>query len=184
MSRDGEIRGLLAAAWKYRGRDDYDSARENVRKAEKLCEEEDDHLNLGRVFHIFAQFESDQEKYTEAFVHLRRSLEFYKMAGDPDRIAHSTRHVADLERKLGKLAESEADYGKAIEIYRSIPETDECDLANALRGYALVLELRRKNSEAVTVWKEVKDLYRVCGLQAGVDEAETRLRSLKGEGAQ
>jgi len=63
-------------------------------------------------------------------------------------------------------------------MYRTNPKLNRENFANALRGFALVLEQRHKIKEALSVWKETKDLYQKCGIQAGVDEAENKLDSL------
>jgi len=53
-------------------------------------------------------------------------------------------------RKLwaGKYADPESNFREAIGIYKANSQTKTGDLANALRGFALVLEKRSKVSEA------------------------------------
>jgi len=95
-----------------------------------------------------------------------------------DRIAHSTRHIADLQYQLGQDADSEQNYRESISIYKGNPSTYNGDLANALRGFGLLLERCGKIEEAIVIWEETKELYLACNLQAGVDEANQKLDSL------
>ena len=149
-----------------------------LKEAEGLCKE-DDYNSLGRIYHIYMQFESDHDNPLKALDLCKQSLRYYKKSGNMDKVAHLTRHIADLERKLGKDADSEQNYRKAISIYWEKSNTTKGDLANALRGFGLILEKLRKNEEAISVWKETKDLYMACDLQDGVDEANRKLESLK-----
>jgi len=177
MSDNSDIKELLEEAWNKRRVGNYDEARQLVKKAQELSKE-DDYNSLGRIFHIYAQLESDHDNYRKALEFYQQSLGFYKKANNSDKIAHSSRHIADLQRTLGNDADSETNYTEAIGIYRANSQTKTGDLANALRGYALVLEKRSKISEAKTAWEATKKLYQACNLQAGIDEANRKLDSL------
>jgi hypothetical protein len=63
--RIDEIQSLLAQAWKARGLGDYERAKEKADGAHSLCEASDQDL-LGRVFHIYMQFEYDQDEFEAA----------------------------------------------------------------------------------------------------------------------
>ena len=173
-----EISELLRKAWQKRGEDKHDEVRVLLRKVLELCEEED-YDTLGRIYHIFMQLEYDQENLTEALELSSKSVSYYKKANNPDRIAHATRHMADLQRHLNLDSQSEDSYRYAIDIYREIAATRRGDLANALRGFALVLEKRGKVEAAIDTWGEVKALYQSLGLEEGVDEAIERLADLQ-----
>ena len=125
------------------------------------------------------QFESDHNHPSKALELCQQSLMYYKKAGDLNKVAHSTRHLADLERHLGNEADSERNYRDAIGIYKDNASTNKGDLANALRGFGLLLEKRGNIQEAIAVWKETKELYVACNLQVGVDEANRKLDSLQ-----
>ena len=178
MNEETDIKGLLAEAWVKRREEKYDQARHLVKKAEEFCKA-DDYYSLGRIFHLYMQFESDQNDPIKALELCKQSLSYYKKSEDLQKIAHSTRHVADLERHLGHNSESECNYREAIDIYKSNPDTSKIDLANALRGFGLLLEKCKKVEEAITVWKETKELYQACNLQAGINEANQKLLSLE-----
>ncbi|NNE99090.1 MAG: tetratricopeptide repeat protein [Pyrinomonadaceae bacterium] len=176
MSDSSNIKELLEQAWSERRVGNYDQARRLVERAEALTKD-DNYNSLGRIFHVYAQFDSEHNRYPEALDLYRKSLENYKKADVSDKIAHSTRHVADVLRKLGNDAESEAAYREAIEVYRANPNSSSGDLANALAGFAEILEKRGKISEAIAAWEETKELYQQCGIQAGVEQAKRKLDS-------
>ena len=171
------IQSLLNKAWQERRNNNYDQARVLVDEALAECEK-NDFLSLGRIFHIYMQFESDQDHYQKALEYSLQSIGFYQKAKDANKIAHSTRHLADLQFQLGQYQESESTYQQALTIYRKNANTNKGDLANALRGYGLVLEKLGKVKKAILVWKEVKQLYEAVDLEAGVEEAAAKLEFL------
>ena len=177
MADNLNIKELLEEAWTKRHEGKYDEARHLVKEAQGICKD-DDYNFLGRIFHIYMQFESDQDNYSNALEFCQKSLRFYRKTKNLDKIAHSTRHIADLERHLGNEADSERNYREAIGIYKGNSNTNKGDLANALRGFGLLLEKRGNIEEAIAVWKDTKELYLACNLQDGVDEANLKLDSL------
>ncbi len=167
---------LLKAAWTERRNGNNEEVRRLLVRALQDCSS-DDYNSLGRIYHIYGQLESDKDHFSAAIEQFRKSLMYYEKGGDVNKIAHSMRHNADLESELNNLSESEHLYRKAINLYRSF-DVSEGDLANALRGFGLLLEKQNNTEEAIGVWKETKNLYQVCGLREGVDEAQNKLDSL------
>ncbi|MEM8891988.1 MAG: tetratricopeptide repeat protein [Bacteroidota bacterium] len=176
MKEDENVHQLLKNAWIQRGKGNYEQARVLLEKAQASCRETDYH-ELGRIYHIYMQFESDQGDYIKAIELNKQSLNYYEKSQDKDRIAHSTRHLADLHRYVDQDLKSEGLYRKAVNIYRDTPHTNPGDLANALRGLGLVLAKLNKQKEAIEVWQEVKALYQACDLPEGVEEAKEKLAS-------
>lgn len=177
MDNNSKIKTLLATIWAKRGQGKYVEARALLSEAEELCED-NDYKHLGRIFHIYGQFESDHNNHQQALEFWQQSLVYYKKDGNPNKIAHSTRHIADIQRRLGDEEGSEKSYRKSLDIYRNNATTSTGDLANALRGFALLLEKRGKTAEAIANWHEVKESYKAIHLQEGVDEANERLDAL------
>ncbi len=177
--RIDEIQSLLAQAWKARGLGDYERAKKKVDAAHSQCKVSDHDL-LGRVFHIYMQFEYDQNEFEAALGLARQSLDHYEKGGNPHQLAHSRRHIADLMLHLDRLESAEKEYQQVIQIYRSLANFHEMDLANALRGYALLLEKKNKSIEAVIVWKEARGLYDKYKIAEGVQEADQHLAKLSG----
>lgn len=125
------------------------------------------------------QFDWDHEQLNQALAYCQQSLNYYKRANNRERIAHSTRHMADLQRHLNQYNESELNYRQAIEFYKSASSVHPGNLANTLRGFAILLELQEKFEEAINAWEETKELYLTCNLQEGVDEANQKLKALR-----
>ncbi len=170
MNASAVIQDLLTEAWAKRRVADYEAAKALVTQAQELCSA-DDFASLGRIYHIYMQFEADHNNLEEAIALCEQSVANYKKTGIPAKMAHSIRHLADLKRELGLAKEAVQNYRGAVEIYREQGDTSPGNLANALRGFALTLELVGEEEEAKAVWQEAKELYQACGLQAGVDEA-------------
>ncbi|MBT8272172.1 MAG: tetratricopeptide repeat protein [Bacteroidia bacterium] len=177
MSNESKIKQLLAEAWVKRREGNYKASRNLVKEAQRICDA-DDYNALGRIFHIYMQFEADAQNPAKALELCKKSLSYYKKAANPDKIAHSTRHIADLESLLGKDEDAEGNYREAIRIYRDDPNSSIGDLANALRAFGLLLEKCGKIEEAIDIWKMTKELYQAINLQDGVDEANKKLNAL------
>src|ERR1700754_668798 len=60
--------------------------------------------------------------------------------GQPLRAAHALRHAGDILRESGAFADARPYYDEALTIYRGHEASPVLDLANALRGFALLLE--------------------------------------------
>ena len=130
-------------------------------RAEALIEE-------GRAARNAGKLDLALERYRGGAETLRRMVQL-------QRLAHTVRHVADIERQMGSLDAAEADYFEALAIYRDDARTGQLDLANTLRGYALLREQCGDLESAREMWREAKKLYAECGVEAGVDEANRRL---------
>ena len=180
MGKNSKTLTLLNEAWRQRRLGNYEKAKGLVDEAQSLCSDNDFNA-LGRVFHIRAQFESDHNKPQEALSLSSRALSYYKKAKNRDKIAHATRHIADLQSTLGMVAESETHYREALAIYQEHEQTDPCDLANAWAGMARLLERRGKLDQATAAWKEAKASYQACDLTAGIKEADQRIATLAGD---
>ena len=178
MPDNPDIMTLLADAWKHRGAGQYQAAQELVRKAQALCAD-DDYNALGRIFHVYAQIESDHDRLQPALEYYQRSRGQYVTAKNADKIAHLTRHIADLQRELGNAGESEARFLEAIALYEANAQSREIDLANAYYGYALLLKNQHKNPQAIAAWEAASRLYQAGNLQMGVDEANRNIELLR-----
>ena len=179
MGDNPEINDLLIQAWSYRREGDYPSCRKLLEQAHKRCGPTD-HSLLGRVFHIRRQIEADHDQMAQALEYSLQSVAHYQKSGDKDRISHSTRHLADLQRQMGKVADAIKSYETAIAGYRSNPATSALDIANASRGYALALESAGETKSALSIWREVSVAYADLGLKQGVEEASKHMERLGG----
>lgn len=112
----------------------------------------------------------DQESSQE---HYRQAGEIYRSLGNP--LKNTIRHAADLLREQKRLDEAEVLYVESLEIYRRQKDTPPLDLANAIRGFALLKEDVGDRKEALSLWREARDLYELTGIPAGVSESDRRI---------
>jgi len=110
-------------------------------------------------------------KYKVAVAGLRK-------ANDPLRLALAVRHLGDAYRHAGQTSEAEACYVEALSIYRSRDDRNTLDLANAIRGYAVLKNETGSWQEAKLLWQEAHDLYLSVGVTAGVAGSAGRLALL------
>jgi hypothetical protein len=71
--------------------------------------------------------------------------------------------------------EAEPLYLEAAGIYRQLGEKATLDLANTLRGLALVNESAAKMDASKALWQEARELYAQCNGEAGVAECNKKL---------
>ena len=107
---------------------------------------------LGGIERDLGGVESSLQQYREA-VSICRTL------NSPLTLAHTIRHVGDILRGSNQLEAAMLCYVEALEIYRNQPQTGTLDLANTLRGYALLEAALGHNESAIALWKEAGTLY-------------------------
>ncbi|MDE2999917.1 MAG: tetratricopeptide repeat protein [Gemmatimonadota bacterium] len=179
MSGKQRIARLLDEAWKTRGASDYARGRRLVAEAEELCRD-DDHESLGRVAHVYGQFERDNGNREQALDFYLNGYNHYAAGRHVEKMAHALRHVADVRRDLGDREGSERDYRSAIEMYRNLDTTPAHSLANALRGFAMLLERTGKRGEALNVFEEAHRLYVQVGNAPGIEEMGRKVKEIRG----
>ena len=89
------------------------------------------------------------------------------------------RHAADVLREQGRRDESDRLYAEVLETYRASQGAVRLDLANALRGYALLKGQTGAVEEACRLWREAGDLYHSENVDAGVDECAKQIAALQ-----
>jgi len=104
---------------------------------------------------------------------------FARAGSDRLVLAHRVRHLGDAYRRQGRSELAESCYIEALSIYRQHQATKPLDLANALRGFALLKESLGAREESRRLWQEAHDLYVKVEVQAGVDESAARLAALR-----
>ena len=113
-----------------------------------------------------------------AKTHYLHSAEINRQLNNPLCWAHSARHAADILREQGKRDESGGLYAEVLEEYRNNSKTAPLDLANAIRGYALLKSKMGAVQEACALWKEAGDLYGSENIDAGVEESRKQIALL------
>jgi tetratricopeptide (TPR) repeat protein len=127
------------------------------------------------------QLERDRKNIGAALKHYQIAVELLRKQDDPLALAHTIRHVADILRGEGNLEPAQRHYEEALAIYYDAHETTPpLDLANALRGYALLMEQCGKNEEATMLWRQAHALYDQLEIGAGVTESQSHLAFLMG----
>jgi hypothetical protein len=99
------------------------------------------------------------------------AIALLRRVDEPLRLAHTIRHLADMNQEAAQPQLAEPLYDEAIAIYRRHPETPPLDLANAIRGLA---ELKDEEH----LWQEAHDLYVATNVPPGVAETARRLARL------
>jgi tetratricopeptide (TPR) repeat protein len=97
---------------------------------------------------------------------------------EPLVLAHRVRHLGDAYRRMGWAAWADRCYVEALSIYRQHSQTKPLDLANAIRGFALLKQEVGARDEARRLWQEAHDLYAAAHVPAGVEESVARLAVL------
>lgn len=165
--------GLLELALDARRRGDSAAARALLSDAVAQCRVSGPTRLLAQVLKASGQIESDLGSGL-ALGYYEEAAAIYRTLGDTDRTAHTIRHVADVHRREGRAAAADPIYREALALYRAEPETSPLDLANAIRGLALVAP----RDEALRLWEEAGRLYQSAGVDAGVQEAASRRKEL------
>jgi tetratricopeptide (TPR) repeat protein len=148
-------------------------------KAVRSAAEEGDRQSLAEALCGLGQAERDIGNLQAARHHYQGATVLYREIGPPERLAFTLRHEADILRELCLPAEAEPLYVEAEGIYRHQGEGAELDLANALRGLALVYESSGRSDASRSLFEQARDLYAKCKVLAGVAECEEKLSPRK-----
>jgi len=157
----------------------YDDARQLLIEAVALCRESGVPLDLAKAVTALGQIERDLHHGDAALQHYEEALVIYQAKGDGLRVAHTIRHVGDIHLEAGRLDLAEPCYHAALEIYRQDKLTPPLDLANTIRGLAILKFDTGENEQAKLLWKEAGQLYASVNVEAGVAESKRRLALLE-----
>ncbi len=135
-------------------------------------------LDIAKAVTAMGSIERDMKNHDAALQNYGEAVAIYRSAGDELRLAHAIRHIGDIYLEACQLPPAEPCYVEALRIYRGNPNTDPLDLANAIRGFALLNEELGKREEARRLWEEARTLYATVNVEAGVKESERRIAQL------
>jgi tetratricopeptide (TPR) repeat protein len=155
-----------------------DEARRRFAEAVDLCRAGDDHALMAQALTGLGQIERDLHHVAAAVTCYEQAADLYRTLNEPLRLAHTVRHVGDILQGEGQFQLAAPCYEEALEIYRRHQETPPLDLANALRGFALLKGDTGHAEEATLLWQEAKSLYALVEVQAGVDESDAQIHRL------
>ncbi len=174
----GRAETLLMQGHQARREHRFDDAKRIFTEAVEAARLSKDKPWLAQAYTELGRTERDLRETGAALLHYEEAAAVYRKLDDPLRLAHTVRHVADILRGSGQFEPAGPHYREALEIYRAHPETPPLDLANALRGHALLQEEIGEKQEAVALWREARELYAAVNVQAGVDEGDRRIERL------
>jgi tetratricopeptide (TPR) repeat protein len=131
------------------------------------------------LYEELAYVERNLRELETAEANYRKAAEIFRSLDDPLKTAHTVRHAADILREQKKTEQAALLYAESLEIYRGHKETPALDLANAIRGFALLKEQTGDRDRALSLWSEARDLYDLTGIDAGMSECRARIKLLE-----
>ena len=143
-----------------------------------LCRGTGDQSFLASSLIGLGQIERDLKNTVAALQHYREAVDIYRRGAHPLRLAHTIRHLADILREDGSIETARPLYEEALRIYREHAETPTLDLANAIRGFALLKGAAGEREFAKTLWQEARTLYESVDVRPGVQESDAQIRRL------
>lgn len=90
-----------------------------------------------------------------------------RLSSDAKRLAHTLRHLGDIEREMGRADLAEPHLVEALEITRR-EDVTPLELANTIRPLALIRDDPK-------LWKEANELYTRANVPPGIEETARRL---------
>lgn len=173
---------LLKDALQARREGRHQDAKRDLAEAVDRCRKSGPRTELARTLTALGQLERDLH-HTEAALQLyEEAVAIYRTEAHSERnelrIAHTIRHVGDIHRSAGRAALAELCYEEALNLYRANQQTTPLDLANAIRGLAILKADTGDSPQAASLWTEARDLYATAGVQEGVAESDRRLALL------
>jgi tetratricopeptide (TPR) repeat protein len=154
-----------------------EDARSLFKEALKECCSDDDPRLEAELHSELAYVERALHDEQSAEADYRQAAEMFRTLRDPYRTAHNMRHLADVLRETGRSLEAAPFYSESIEFYRKSGEYP-LQLANALRGLALMQGDLKDFSGSLQSWAEAKALYQMACVDAGVAESRKRIDDL------
>ncbi len=166
---------LFARGYKARKENRIADSRAIFIKAVRSAAEEGDRPSLAEALCGLGQAERDIGNLEAARLHYAGAATLYREIGPPQRLAFAIRHEADIFREECRPADAEPLYLEAAGIYRQRGDEAALDLANTLRGLALVTDTSAKPEASKPLWQEARQLYAKCNVAAGVAECDQKL---------
>jgi tetratricopeptide (TPR) repeat protein len=144
-------------------------------KSVRSAAEEGDRPSMAEALCGLGQAERDIGNLEASGHHYRNAVVLYRQIGPSEKLAYALRHEADVLREECRAAEAEPLLLEAETIYRQFGADATLDLANTLRGLALVNEALTKPDASRARWREARTLYAEQKIVAGVAECDKRL---------
>ena len=169
------IQKLFAKGYEARKLHQFPESRDAFLEAVRDAATDGDRALLAEALCGLAQAERDFDNLKASAHHYHNAVVLYRQLEQPERLAYALRHEAEVLREDGKSAEAEELFKEAETIYRGFGDKAALDLANTLRGLALVNEAEGRKDGARKFWREARELYAKCRVEAGVAECDRKL---------
>ncbi len=171
----GTFDELFARGNRARQEDDLAESRAAFIEAVRKAAEEADRAALAEALCGLGEAERGIGNLEAASHHYANAVVLYRQIGPPKRLAYALRHEADTVREACRPADAGPLYLEAEQIYRQLGEESTLDLANTLRGIAMVNEDAGERQSARSLWSEARELYARCNVEAGIAECDRKL---------
>ena len=136
-----------------------------------------------------AQQSRDAGDFYDALLQQRRAVTLLRDLGDRAALAHAIRHLADILVADGHAGEAAESITEMLTLYRTSPDAQPLDIANAMRSAAVHAEAIGDNETARAFWIQARERYatlddlfeRLTGSPGnpGVAEADAKLATLR-----
>jgi tetratricopeptide (TPR) repeat protein len=172
------IENVIDAAWQARRDGRHREAEKGLLEAIETTREAGPRAQLIRALKALAHVVRDVGQDERALHLYEEAVTLSREQGDILLLAHTVRHLGDLQMEADQLAEADRCYREALSLYRTAASPPALDFANALRPAALLRERQGDRAGARELWTEAQVLYQAVGVQRGVDECARHLAQL------
>jgi tetratricopeptide (TPR) repeat protein len=170
-----DLKSLLEEGYQARRKGLVAHSRQLFLDAVRQASAVNDQASLAAAFCGLAQAEVDIGNCDAARHQYALAATLYRRIGPPERLAYAVRHEADVLRKLKQFEEARRLYLEAKRIYSQQNPEPTLDLANTVRGLALVSESFGRSGATISLWKQARELYLTANAPAGVQECDGRI---------
>jgi tetratricopeptide (TPR) repeat protein len=172
---------LLSRGYEARCEKRLADAKQWFTSAAERCRKANDRPLLAEALCGLGQIERDSGDTAQALRHYSEALALRRAGNDSLGVAYTIRHIADILRGQGQTAKAEPLYAEALGIYRNDRQTRPLDLANIIRGFAILKADLNDPDEATFLWHEAMALYEQAGVKEGVAECQSQIAFLMGQ---
>jgi tetratricopeptide (TPR) repeat protein len=150
-------------------------AKQTYAQAADLCRKVNDSALLAQSLKRLGGIERDLNEIGAALQLYQEAAAIQRTLNEPLDLAHTIRHVGDILRESNQLTPALPCYEEALSIYRNHSETGTLDLANTLRGFALLKSTLGETDAAIALWQEAGTLYNQVWQELGSPSKESDL---------
>jgi tetratricopeptide (TPR) repeat protein len=169
---------LLTHALQARREGRIQDAKDDLVDVVDLCRTADNQMELAAALTALGQIERALHHLDASRQHYEEAVTIYRAQGNDRKLAHTLRHLGDIHRSEGRTEVAESYYDQALTLYRSDKQTPPLELANAIRGLAILKHDSGAVGQAKLLWTEARDLYAIVNVNEGVAESSRRLALL------